>query len=80
MSGTREDLKKKCVKLDNAIERIVKRHRETDLTKAENRVKETKEQYISTLKNQVKKMRDWLDDDNDDKPGRKGAHSIQHHR
>ncbi len=51
MSGTREDLRKKCVKLDNAIERIVKRHRDSDLTKAEVKVKETEEQYISTLKN-----------------------------
>ncbi len=35
MSGTRDDFKKKCLKLDTAIERIVKRHRETDFTKAE---------------------------------------------
>lgn len=69
-SGTREGFKKKCIKLENAIERIVKRHRESDLTEAENRVKDTEEQYISTLKKQVKKVQEWLDDDNDDKPGR----------
>ncbi len=71
-SGTREDFKKKCVKLENAIERIVKRHRESDLTQAEKSVKDTEKQYISTLTRQVKKIKDWLDDDNDDKPGRKG--------
>lgn len=39
-SGTKKDFRKKCVK----------RHREADLTGAENRVKETEEQYVSTLK------------------------------
>ena len=71
-SGTRENLKKKCIKLESAVERIVKRHRNSDLTDPENRVKETEEQYISTLKKQVKKIQNWLDDDNDDKPGRTG--------
>ena len=72
-SGTRKDFKRKCIKLESAIERIVNRHRESDLTEAENRVRETDEQYISTLKKQVKKIQDWLDEDNDDKPGRKGT-------
>lgn len=67
-SGTKKDFSKKCVKLENAIERIVKRHREEDLTEAENRVKETETQYVSTLKKQVKKIKEWLDDNND-KPG-----------
>ncbi|AGF78772.1 transposase [Desulfocapsa sulfexigens DSM 10523] len=67
-SGTKKDFKRKCLKLENAIERIVKRHREADLTKPENRVKETEKQYVSTLKKQVKKIKEWMDD-NDDKPG-----------
>ena len=71
-SGTRDDFKKKCTKLEAAIERIVKRHRESDLTQAQESVKETEEQYISTLTKQVKKIKDWLDD-NDDKPGRMGT-------
>ncbi len=70
-SGTRKDFKKKCIKLENAIERIVKRHRESDLTEAEQRTKKTEEQYISTLKKQVKKIKEWSDD-NDDKTGHKG--------
>ncbi len=71
-SGTREDFKRKCSKIENAIERIVKRHRESDLTEAEERVKKTDEQYLATLKKQTKKIQKWLDDDNDDKSGRKG--------
>lgn len=71
-SGTRKDFKKKCIKLENAIERIVQRHREEDLSEAETRVKETEEQYVGTLKKQVKKIQEWLDD-NDDKPGHKGT-------
>lgn len=71
-SGTRDDFKKKCTKLEAAVERIVKRHRESDLTQAQENVKETEEQYISTLTKQVKKIKDWLDD-NDDKPGRMGT-------
>jgi len=71
-SGTKEDFKKKCLKLENAIERIVKRHRQDDLSDAENTVKETEKQYIATLENQVKKIRQWLDD-NDDKTGHKGT-------
>jgi transposase len=70
-SGTQSDFKKKCIKLETAIERIVGRHRKADLTEAEERVKETEEQYISTLKKQVEKIKKWSDD-NDDKLGRKG--------
>ena len=68
-SGTRDDFKKKCTKLEAAIERIVKRHRESDLTQAQESVKETEEQCIATLTKQVKKIKDWLDD-NDDTPDR----------
>jgi transposase len=71
-SGTKKDFKKKCIKLENAIERIVTRHRESDLTEPENRVKETQEKYIAALKKQVKKIKDWSDE-NDDKPGHKGT-------
>nr|WP_306793151.1 transposase [Desulfopila inferna] len=71
-SGTRKDFKKKCIKLENAIDRIVKRHREEDLTEAESRVKETEEQYLATLKRQVDKIQEWLDDNND-KTGYKGT-------
>ena len=71
-SGTTEDFRKKCIKLENGIERIVNRHRQDDLSEAENTVKETEKQYIATLKKQVKKVRQWLDD-NDDKTGHKGT-------
>lgn len=71
-SGTKKDFKKKCDKLDASIERIVKRHREEDQTEAEQRVQETEKQYISTLKKQVKKIRNWSEKNND-KSGHKGT-------
>lgn len=71
-SGTRKDFKKKCIKLENCIERIIKRHRQTDLTEPEQQVKESENQYIATIKKQVKKIKEWLDD-NDDKTGHKGT-------
>ena len=71
-SGTHKDFKKKCLKLENAIERIVSRHRKTDLTEPEKRVKKSEEKYVATMKKQVKKIKKWMDD-NDDKPGHKGT-------
>ncbi len=71
-SGTRKDFKKKCIKLENCIERVIKRHRQTDLTEPEQQVKESEKQYIATMKKQVKKIKEWLDD-NDDKTGHKGT-------
>ena len=37
-SGTKADFRKKCIKLENGIERIIKRHRNTDATEAEKQV------------------------------------------
>ena len=71
-SGTSKDFKKKILKIDSAIERIVSRHRQQDLTEPETRVKESQEQYVATLEKQAKKVRKWIDN-NDDKPGRKGT-------
>jgi transposase len=70
-SGTKADFAKKCVKLENAIERIVKRHQQSDLSAADATVRETEKQYIETLKKQVKKIRKWSKA-NDDKEGRNG--------
>ncbi len=67
-SGTKEDFRKKCTKLENGIERIIRRHRKTDLTEAEKYVRETENKYLETLQKQVDKIKNWLDD-NDDKPG-----------
>ncbi len=71
-SGTKADFKKKCLKLENCIERIVKSHRKTDQTGPEKQVKESEDQYLATIKKQYKKTKKWLDD-NDDKIGHKGT-------
>lgn len=68
-SGTKADFRKKCIKLENGIERIIKRHRNTDATEAEKQVRHTEKKYLETLKKQTDKIKKWLDD-NDDKPGR----------
>ncbi len=68
-SGTKAGFRNKCTKLENGIERIIKRHRNTDTTEAEKQVQETEKQYLNTLKKQTEKIKKWLDD-NDDKPSR----------
>lgn len=70
-SGTKEDFRKKCTKLEAGIERIIKRHRDTDSTEAEKHVRSTQRQYLNSLKKQTEKIKKWLDD-NDDKPGNGG--------
>ena len=70
-SGTKADFKKKCVKLENVIERIVKKHREMDNTEANKQIVERDTNYISTLRKQLTKIRTWMND-NDDKPGSSG--------
>ncbi len=70
-SGTKKDFKKKCLKLETAIKRIVRKHRDIDDAENKSKVLKKDKQYIRTLKKQIKKIRDWTDD-NDDKPGSKG--------
>ena len=67
-SGTKKDLQKKKAKMENAIQQIIARHREMDKTEANKAVIEQEEQYAATLRDKVKKIKDWLKD-NDDKPG-----------
>lgn len=71
-SGTTDDFRKKCAKLENGIDRIITRHRKTDSTEAEKHVRDTEKKYLATLKRQSEKIKKWLDD-NDDKPGRSGT-------
>ena len=70
-SGTKKDFKKKCIKLERAIERIVKRHRDVDHKEDKTDIIDIENQYIETLKKQINKIKDWTDD-NDDKPGSGG--------
>lgn len=70
-SGTKDDFRRKCTKLENGIERIIKRHRKIDSTEAEKHVRETEKRYLETMKKQTDKIKKWLDD-NDDKSGHGG--------
>jgi hypothetical protein len=57
--------------MERAIRRILKKHRETDIEEKDVDVFEKEKQYIQTLRNQIKKISEWLDD-HDDKPGKTG--------
>ncbi len=70
-SGTKADLQKKKEKMERAIKQIIARHREMDKTEANQAVIEQEQQYAATLKEKIKKIKTWLDD-NDDKPGKTG--------
>lgn len=70
-SGTKADFQKKAAKLEEAIDRIVTKHQELDLAQTDIEIREREEKYVATLRKQVKKIRNWLDN-NDDKPGKTG--------
>ena len=70
-SGTKAELDAKRRKLERAIRRMVKTHRERDTHEVSDELVQREQQYIATLKQQVKKLKSWLDD-NDDKPGKTG--------
>ncbi|WP_067620684.1 hypothetical protein [Dissulfuribacter thermophilus] len=71
-SGTRADIEKKCKKLEHAIQAMIEKHRELDQKETDHELISREKKYIETLKKQVKKIRDWMDN-NDDKPGRGGG-------
>jgi hypothetical protein len=70
-SGTKEEFKRKVQKMEKAIKGIVEKHRMTDKTETGNVVREKEEKYIKTLQDQVKKIREWLKN-NEDKIGKSG--------
>jgi transposase len=70
-SGTKEDLTKKKEKMEKVIRQMIARHKETDGAEQNNDVTEEEEKYVATLKQNVKKIRTWLKE-NDDKPGKTG--------
>lgn len=70
-SGTKAEFVKKKRKMERAIRRIISKHRETDIEQKDVDVVEKEKQYIQSLRKQIKKLSDWLDD-NDDKPGKTG--------
>jgi transposase len=70
-SGTKAELTAKKRKLEKAIRGIVARHRASDARGQDAALPAHEQQYIATLKAQVKKLKRWLDA-NDDKPGKSG--------
>ena len=67
-SGTRKDFKRKAVKLEKAIQRIVARHRKTDSVDSSGKsIRKQEEQYVETLDKQLKKVRAWLGENKDRK-------------
>jgi len=70
-SGTKEELTNKKVKMEKAVRRIISRHKQMDVNEASREVIEQEEQYVETIKKNVKKIKQWLKE-NDDKPGKTG--------
>jgi transposase len=70
-SGTKKELEHKKEKMEKAIRHIITKHKERDKTEVDKAVIEKEEQYVSTLKEKIKKIKTWLAE-NDDKPGSKG--------
>lgn len=70
-SGTKEELRHKKEKMEQAVRQIMKRHRETDAKEKDRGIVEQEERYIETIRNKTKKIKEWLKD-NEDKPGKTG--------
>ena len=70
-SGTKAEFQKKKEKMEKTVRQIVKRHRETDVTETNREMVEQEVQYVETIKKKVKKIKQWLRE-NDDKPGKTG--------
>jgi transposase len=70
-SGTKAEFSKKKKKMERAIRRILKKHREMDRKGADNDILAHDKRYVETLRRQVRKIKEWMDD-KDDKPGKTG--------
>ena len=70
-SGTKADFKKKAAKLEKAIEKMLKSHRDSDKDQPV-MTRHRDEKYLNTLKQRVKKIKGWLNT-NDDKVGKRGT-------
>lgn len=70
-SGTKGELAKKAEKMEGAIRYLLNKHRKEDEQGAPSEHRAKEEQQKQTLKAQIKKIKDWLND-HDDKPGKGG--------
>ena len=74
-SNTRAGFKKKAIKVEEAIGRMLVKHRSNDHDQTDKEIVDKEKQYMQSLGKQAKKIREWLSD-NDDKMG-KGGKPIQ---
>lgn len=70
-SGTKAELRRKKEKLETAIRRMLKAHRERDAREVDGEVVAQEQQYIATLKQRIRKLNDFLAA-HEDKPGKTG--------
>ena len=68
-SGTKAELGKKVDKMQGAIRYIMRKHREEDEQGQPSQHRQKEAQQMETLRQQVRKIKDWLSD-HDDKPGK----------
>ena len=70
-SGTKAELKRKMKKMETAVKKILKKHREVDISQVDQKIVKNEKQYTQTLKRQIKKIKSFLSD-NDDRIGKSG--------
>jgi transposase len=71
-SGTKAEFSRKKKKMERAVRRILEKHREMDKSAANEDVISADRKYVKTLRSQIRKIKKWMDD-NDDKPGKSGG-------
>ena len=71
LSGTKAELRRKMHKMEKAVRKILKKHRELDISQADQQMVADEKQYTNTLKSRIKKIKTFLSE-NDDKPGKTG--------
>jgi len=70
-SGTKEELRHKKEKMEQAVRQIVKRHREVDAKEKDKGTVEQEQRCVETIRKKANKIKDWLKE-NDDKSGKMG--------
>ena len=70
-SGTREELNNKRKKLERAVARMLKTHRERDKGSVTSNILEKEKQYRKKLRQQINKLKSWLEC-HEDKIGKSG--------
>lgn len=70
-SGTKDDLRKKVKKIEESVEKLLARNRETDENEPEPGQEEREQKAIENLKAKAKKVREFLDT-HEDRIGRQG--------